>query len=99
MRSLRCHRRHLVDRWIRIGHWRGAGRLIFGMVQQGIVYAGVDGQWFDFVLWRDAAERSACQPVRSDEGGGGKMTHETRPGAGSRAHSRFEAFRLCRRAA
>jgi len=26
------------------------GALIFGMVQQGIVYAGVDGQWFDFVL-------------------------------------------------
>jgi simple sugar transport system permease protein len=26
------------------------GALIFGMVQQGIVYAGIDGQWFDFVL-------------------------------------------------
>lgn len=26
------------------------GALIFGMVQQGIVFAGVDGQWFNFVL-------------------------------------------------
>ena len=26
------------------------GALIFGMVQQGIVYAGIDADWFQFVL-------------------------------------------------
>jgi simple sugar transport system permease protein len=26
------------------------GALIFGMVQQGIVFAGIDADWFQFVL-------------------------------------------------
>ena len=40
------------------------GALIYGMVQQGIVFAGIDADWVPGRLGRDAAGRGAGQPLR-----------------------------------
>ena len=59
------------------------GALIFGMVQQGIVYAGIDADWFQFRAWSDASGSRSDQPVCAPVGGADTMT---------RTHHRFPLF-------
>ena len=46
------------------------GALIFGTVQQGIFYTGVDTDWFKVFLGAHAADRRAVQQLHPQEGDG-----------------------------
>ena len=47
------------------------GALIFGLVQMGIFYTGIDTDWFKVFLGVDGADRRALQQLRPPQGDGG----------------------------
>ena len=52
------------------------GALIFGMVQQGIIFTGVDSDWFQVFMGGDADYRRAGEQLHPQTGIGGKNDDE-----------------------